>query len=311
MISEYRPTKFDDILGQSSVLEALQISVDSAKTRNTCLGHMLFYGPPGTGKTTLANAIANEMGCSLQTANGANLRNIKSIVAYLMQIEKDSILFIDEIHRMTKIVEEFLYPVMEDFKIDMAVSEEKTISVSIPSFTLIGATTQIGLLAKPFIDRFKNKHTLKLYNDKDLRAIAEANMGKLEIKLSDDAINLAAKISKGTPRIVNSTLEWLRDYKIAKHLGQLSMEDVKAAMKIKGVNTSGLTDVDRQYLRVLNNSDIPLGVSTISATTGIDKATIEDIIEPWLLRNGIIKKTPRGRVLNRKKVGAAEGKDNE
>jgi Holliday junction DNA helicase RuvB len=306
-----RPTKFDDILGQSSVLEALQISVDSAKTRNTCLGHMLFYGPPGTGKTTLANAIANEMGCSLQTANGANLRNIKSIVAYLMQIEKDSILFIDEIHRMTKIVEEFLYPVMEDFKIDMAVSEEKTISVSIPSFTLIGATTQIGLLAKPFIDRFKNKHTLKLYNDKDLRAIAEANMGKLEIKLSDDAINLAAKISKGTPRIVNSTLEWLRDYKIAKHLGQLSMEDVKAAMKIKGVNTSGLTDVDRQYLRVLNNSDIPLGVSTISATTGIDKATIEDIIEPWLLRNGIIKKTPRGRVLNRKKVGAAEGKDNE
>jgi len=306
-----RPTKFDDILGQSSVLEALQISVDSAKTRNTCLGHMLFYGPPGTGKTTLANAIANEMGCSLQTANGANLRNIKSIVAYLMQIEKDSILFIDEIHRMTKIVEEFLYPVMEDFKIDMAVSEEKTISVSIPSFTLIGATTQIGLLAKPFIDRFKNKHTLKLYNDKDLRAIAEANMGKLEIKLSDDAINLAAKISKGTPRIVNSTLEWLRDYKVAKHLGQLSMEDVKAAMKIKGVNTSGLTDVDRQYLRVLNNSDIPLGVSTISATTGIDKATIEDIIEPWLLRNGIIKKTPRGRVLNRKKVGAAEGKDNE
>ena len=306
-----RPTKFDDILGQASVLNALQISIDSAKKRNTCLGHLLFYGPAGTGKTTLANAIANEMGCSLQTANGANIRSIKSIVAYLMQIEKDSILFIDEIHRMTPIVEEFLYPVMEDFKIDMAVSEKKTISVSIPSFTLIGATTEIGLLAKPFIDRFKNKHTLKLYSDKDLRAIAEANVDKLEISLSDDAMNLAAKISKGTPRIVNSTLEWLRDYKVAKKLGQLSLEDVKEAMKIREVDTNGLTDVDRQYLRVLSNSDIPLGVSTISATTGIDKVTIEDIIEPWLLRNGIIKKTPRGRILNRKKVRTTEGEGNE
>jgi len=298
-----RPKKFDDILGQASVLNALQISVDSAKKRNTCLGHMLFYGPAGTGKTTLANAISNEMGCSLQTANGANLRSIKPIVAYLMQIKKDSILFIDEIHRMTQVVEELLYPVMEDFKIDMAVSEKKTISVSMPSFTLIGATTQIGLLAKPFIDRFKNKHTLKLYSDKDLRAIAEANVSKLEISLSDDAMSLVAKISKGTPRIVNSTLEWLRDYKVAKNLGQLSLEDVKEAMKIRGVNTSGLTDVDRQYLRALNNSDIPLGVGTISATTGIDKVTIEDTIEPWLLQNDIIKKTPRGRILNRKKVG--------
>ena len=297
-----RPTKFDDILGQASVLDALQISVDSAKKRNTCLGHMLFYGPTGTGKTTLANAISNEMGCSLQTANGANLRNIKSIVAYLMKIEENSILFIDEIHRMTPIVEEFMYPVMEDFQLDMAVSEEKTISIPIPNFTLIGATTEIGLLAKPFIDRFKNKHTLKLYNDEDLRAIAEVNVGKLEISLSDDAMNLAAKISKGTPRIVNSTLEWLRDYKIARNLSQLSVEDVKEAMKIRGVDSNGLTDVDRQYLRVLKKSDIPMGVSTISATTGIDRATIEDIIEPWLLRNDIIIRTPRGRTLNRDKI---------
>ena len=297
-----RPTKFDDILGQASVLDALQISVDSAKKRNTCLGHMLFYGPAGTGKTTLANAISNEMGCSLQTANGANLRNVKSIIAYLMKIEENSILFIDEIHRMTPIVEEFMYPVMEDFQLDMAVSEEKTISIPIPNFTLIGATTEIGLLAKPFIDRFKNKHTLKLYNDKDLRAIAEVNVGKLEISLSDDAMNLAAKISKGTPRIVNSTLEWLRDYKIARNLSQLSVEDVKEAMKIRGVDSNGLTDVDRQYLRVLKKSDIPMGVSTISATTGIDRATIEGIIEPWLLRNDIITRTPRGRILNRDKI---------
>ena len=301
-MNDLRPTKFDDILGQASVLDALQISVDSAKKRNTCLGHMLFYGPAGTGKTTLANAISNEMGCSLQTANGANLRSIKSAVAYLMKIEKDSILFIDEIHRMTPIVEEFLYPVMEDFKIDMAVSEEKTISVPIPSFTLVGATTEIGLLAKPFIDRFKNKHTLKLYSDKDLRAIAEVNISKLEISMSDDAMNLVAKISKGTPRIINSTLEWLRDYKIAKNLGQLSIDDVTEAMKIRGVDTNGLTDVDRQYLRALSRSDIPLGVGTIAATTGIDKKTIEDVIEPWLLRNEIITKTPRGRILNRKKA---------
>ena len=202
-----RPTKFDDILGQSSVLEALNISVTSAKKRNTCLGHILFYGPPGTGKTTLANAISNEMGCPLQTANGANLRNVKSVYAYLKKIEDNSILFIDEIHRMTKIVEEFLYPVMEDFKIDMAISEDKTISLPIPNFTLIGATTEIGLLAKPFIDRFKNKHTLKLYSDEDLKAIAASNVDKLKISLSEDAMDFVATISKGTPRIVNSTLE--------------------------------------------------------------------------------------------------------
>ncbi len=297
-----RPTKFDDILGQSSVLDALNISVASAKSRNTCLGHMLFYGSAGTGKTTLANAISNEMGCSLQTANGANLRSVKSIVAYLMKIEENSVLFIDEIHRMTTIVEEFLYPVMEDFQLDMVINEEKTISMPIPNFTLIGATTEIGLLAKPFIDRFKNKHTLKLYNNKDLRTIAESNVAKLEISLSGDALDFVAKLSKGTPRIVNSTLEWLRDYKIAKNLGQLSLEDVKKAMKIRGVNDSGLTDVDRQYLRALSDSDVPLGVSTISAITGVDRVTIEDIIEPWLLQNGIIMKTPRGRILNREKI---------
>ena len=297
-----RPTKFDDILGQSSVLDALNISVESAKTRNTCLGHILFYGAAGTGKTTLANAISNEMGCSLQTANGANLRSIKSIVAYLMKIEKNSILFIDEIHRMTPIVEEFLYPVMEDFQLDMVINEEKTVSMPIPNFTLVGATTEIGLLAKPFIDRFKNKHTLKLYGIADLRTIAEVNVVKLELNLSDDALDFVAKLSKGIPRIVNSTLEWLRDYKIAKRLGQLSVEDVEDAMKMRGVSADGLTDVDRQYLRTLRSSDVPLGVSTISATTGIDKATIEDVIEPWLLQNNIIMKTPRGRILNRDKI---------
>jgi Holliday junction DNA helicase RuvB len=297
-----RPTKFDDIVGQASVLDALQISGESAKKRNTCLGHMLFYGPAGTGKTTLANAISNEMGCPLQIANGANLRNVKSIAAYLMKIEENSILFIDEIHRMTPIVEEFLYPVMEDFQLDMVINEEKTISMPIPNFTLIGATTEIGLLAKPFIDRFKNKHTLKLYSNKDLRTIAEANIVKLEIDLSGDALDFVAKLSKGTPRILNSILEWLRDYKIAKRLGQLSAEDVEAAMKIRGVNANGLTDVDRQYLRALIDSDVPLGIGTISATTGIDRATIEDIIEPWLLQNNIIMKTPRGRTLNRDKI---------
>ena len=301
-----RPTKFDGILGQSSVLDALKISVTSAKTRSTCLGHILFYGPPGTGKTTLANAISNEMGCPLQTANGANLRSIKSIAAYLFKIQPNSVLFIDEIHRMTQTVEEFLYPVMEDFKIDMPVGDKKfggkTISMSVPNFTLIGATTEIGSLAKPFIDRFKNKHTLKLYSNKDLRAIAASNVSKLDISLSEDAMNLVAKISKGTPRIVNSTLEWLRDYKIAKRLSQLSVEDVKEAMKIRGIDPNGLTDVDRQYLRALRDSDTPLGVNTISATIGIDKTTIESIIEPWLLKNHIIIKTLRGRTLNRNKI---------
>ena len=295
-----RPNKLSDILGQKQVINVLNVNIKSAKHREDCLPHTLFYGPPGTGKTTLANAIANEMGCSIQVANGANLRTIKNLIPYIMRVEEHSILFIDEIHRMTKIVEEFLYPVMEDFKVDMSVAGKdlmgETISIDIPKFTLAGATTEYGSLSKPLIDRFEHKHTLKLYNNIDLKQIVDYNSIKLNLNMSDNAAKFVTRVSRGTPRIANSLLQWLRDYRIAQGLERLSEGDVEAAMGMKGIDSEGMTEVDRKYLKVLRKSGQPLGINTISSIIGIDKETIEGIIEPWLLSNGKIIKTAKGRI---------------
>ena len=296
-----RPSKLSDILGQKQVINVLNVNIKSAKHREDCLPHTLFYGPPGTGKTTLANAIANEMGCSIQVANGANLRTIKNLIPYIMRIEEHSILFIDEIHRMTKIVEEFLYPVMEDYKVDMSVAGKdmigETISIDVPKFTLVGATTEYGSLSKPLIDRFEHKHTLKLYNNIDLKQIVDYNSIKLNLNMSDNAAKFVTRVSRGTPRIANSLLEWVRDYGIAEDLSLLTERDVEIAMNMKGIDREGMTEVDRQYLNVLTKSGQPMGINTISSITGVDKQTIESIIEPWLLSNGKIIKTSKGRVV--------------
>lgn len=299
-MNQLRPNKLSDILGQKQVVEVLNISIKSAKSRSDCLAHTLFYGPPGTGKTTLANAIANEMGCSLQIANGANLRTIKNLLPYVMRVEDYSILFIDEIHRMTNIVEEFLYPVMEDFKVDMSAPDKdikgQIISMDIPRFTLIGATTEYGSLSKPLIDRFQHKHTLKLYNKVELQEIVNINSTKLNLKMSEQASIFVTKISRGTPRVANATLEWLRDYQIAQGIKTLSEGHVEVAMGMKGIDSKGMAEIDRQYLKTLKNSGQPLGIDTISCMTGIDRQTIEGIIEPWLLQNNQIAKTSKGRV---------------
>ena len=299
-MNQLRPNKLSDILGQKQVVEVLNISIKSAKSRSDCLAHTLFYGPPGTGKTTLANAIANEMGCSLQIANGANLRSIKNLLPYIMRVEDHSILFIDEIHRMTNIVEEFLYPVMEDFKVDMSMSGKEifgeTLSIDIPRFTLMGATTEYGSLSKPLIDRFQHKHTLKLYNKVELQEIVNINSKKLNLKMSNKASIFVTKISRGTPRIANAALEWLRDYRMAQGAETLSESDVETAMGMKGIDSDGMTDMDRKYLKTLKTSGQPLGIETLSCMTGIDRQTIEGIIEPWLLQNSKIIKTSKGRV---------------
>lgn len=299
-MNELRPTKLADILGQLQVREALDISICSAKHRRDCLEHTLFYGPPGTGKTTLANAIANDMETSIQVANGANLRSIKSIVPYIMRIESHGILFIDEIHRMTKIVEEFLYPIVEDFKVDMSIGADKgdgeVISIDIPKFTLMGATTEFGSLSKPLIDRFKHKYTLKLYNKVDLLKIINSNTQKLELSMTEKAAEKIATMSRGTPRIANSNLEWLRDYQIAKKISTLSEKDIKDAMGLKGIDHEGLTEMDRKYLNILQNSPEPLGIETLCSLSNIDRNTVENIIEPLLLQRSKIAKTPKGRV---------------
>ena len=299
-MNQLRPSTLEEILGQTEVKEVLNISIKSAKHRNTCLSHTLFYGPPGTGKTTLANAIANDMGCSIQIANGANLRSIKNLIPYVMRIEDNSILFIDEIHRMTNIVEEFLYPVMEDFKVDMSVAGKKnfgeTMSVDIPRFTLIGATTEYGSLSKPLIDRFQHKHTLRLYNNIELGEIISINSKKLNLTMSEPALNFVTKVSRGTPRIANAALEWLRDVQISEGIESLSESNVEDAMGMRGVDANGMTDIDRKYLDILKQSDQPLGIDTLSSISGFDRQTIEGIIEPWLLQNAKIIKTPKGRI---------------
>ena len=299
-MNQLRPNQLSDILGQKDVVEVLNISIKSAKSRNDCLAHTLFYGPPGTGKTTLANAISNEMGTSLQIANGANLRSIKNLLPYIMRVEDHSILFIDEIHRMTNIVEEFLYPVMEDFKVDMSMSGKEifgeTLSIDIPRFTLMGATTEYGSLSKPLIDRFQHKHTLKLYNKIELQEIININSKKLNLKMSHQASNFVTKVSRGTPRIANAALEWLRDYQLAQGIETLTESNVETAMGMKGIDSQGMTEMDRKYLKTLKNSGQPLGIDTLSCMTGIDRQTIEGIIEPWLLQNSHIAKTSKGRV---------------
>ena len=301
MTNDLRPTDLSGILGQKHIMQALQISITSAKKRATCLDHTLFYGPPGTGKTTLSNAIATEMNCSIQVANGANLRTIKSAIPYIMRVKERGILFIDEIHRMTKIVEEFMYPVMEDFQVDMSVETKdmmgETLSIDIPRFTLIGATTEFGALSKPLIDRFKHTHTLELYNNTDLRQIIDSNSKKLNLSISDEGRNFVTKISRGPPRIANATLEWLRDYQSAEGVPRLLESHVGAAMKMRGVDSEGLTRMDRKYLKVLQNSPHPLGINTLVSTTGSDRETIEGIIEPWLLQTQKISKTSKGRVI--------------
>lgn len=295
-----RPSSLHAILGQKKVKESLSISIKSAKVRNDVLGHALFYGPPGTGKTTLATAISNEMNTSIQIANGANLRTIKSIVPYIMRINRGSVLFVDEIHRMTRIVEEFIYPVMEDFSLDMSVEsksvEGETISMKIPRFTLLGATTEFGSLSKPLLDRFKHKYTLSLYNNKELLSIVQTNAEKINLPMSPEALDLAVRVSRGTPRIANTTLEWLRDYLIAGNLQRLSENDVESAMAMRGVDRLGMTEMDREYLDILKNQKSPIGIETLISLSGFDKATIEGIIEPWLLREKKIVKTPKGRV---------------
>lgn len=299
-MNQLRPNTISGIIGQKDVIEVLNISIKSAKSRNDCLAHTLFYGPPGTGKTTLANAIANDMGCSIQIANGANLRTIKTLLPYIMRVEKHCILFIDEIHRMTNIVEEFLYPVMEDFKVDMSTPNKdmggETLSLDIPRFTLMGATTEYGSLSKPLIDRFQHKHTLKLYNKVELLDIVNTNSKKLNLKMSHQASNFVTKVSRGTPRIANAALEWLRDYQLAYSIETLTEANIESAMAMKGIDPQGMTEMDRKYLKVLKNSGQPLGIETLSCMTGIDRQTIEGIIEPWLLQNSYIAKTSKGRV---------------
>lgn len=288
-----RPSSFNEIIGQTDVINRLKVSVAGCKSSNEVLPHVLIDGPPGLGKTTIASAIANEMSVNIYTLNAASIRSCKSIMPYITGMTPRSVLFIDEIHRLPKLVEEFLYPIMEDFILTVP-SEENTDSINIPMFTLVGATTSGGSLSQPFYDRFQIKEHLSFYSDEDLAKLARLNSDKLGIDISDSDLIQIAQRSKGTPRILNGRLQWYKNYKICNQ----NTATVDEIFTVQGIDKHGLDMYDRLYLSSLKNSrGSPLGLKAISSLTGIAIETIENSIEPFLVRKGFVVRTQKGRML--------------
>ena len=291
-----RPSKFSDVIGQKDVVGRLQIMVKGCLSSGGVMPHVLIDGPPGLGKTTIASAIANELNVNLHTINAANLRSIKNVLPYLMGIAPRSVLFIDEIHRLPKIVEEFLYPVMEDFVLNITL-ESKPESIDIPMFTLVGATTSGGSLSQPFYDRFAIKEHLSFYTSDELAKLAGLNSQKLGLMISESNLLEIAKRSKGTPRILNARLQWYKNYMAYHNNANI---DIDTIFSSQGIDNMGLDVYDRLYLDILRkNKGNPLGLKSISSLTGIAIETIENSIEPYLIREGYVVRTQKGRIIGK------------
>jgi Holliday junction DNA helicase RuvB len=278
------------------------IAIDSAKKRGEPLGHILFDGPPGLGKTTFALCIPRELGVPIQIASGATLKAPKDLLPYLTNAEERSVLFIDEIHRMQKTVEEFLYPAMEDFRIDITLGEgvnARTINMPLRPFTLIGATTRSGLLSAPLRDRFQMREHLDFYSVEDLAEIVRRNAAKLGVEIASEACVEIAARSRGTPRIANNRLRWVRDFAVSRARGKITLTVARDALEMLGIDSLGLDPQDRKYLetiaRVFDGG--PVGVEAIAHTMNLMPDTLVDEVEPYLLRAELIVRTPRGRRL--------------
>lgn len=294
MVNCIRPSSFDGIIGQSEVIARLKIMSQGCLNSASVMPHVLIDGPPGLGKTTIAGAIAKELGVNFYNLNAANIRAVKNILPYLMGLSPRSVIFIDEIHRLPKIVEEFMYPVMEDFVLNLTI-DDKPENIELPMFTLVGATTSGGSLSQPFYDRFVIKEHLSFYTDDDLAKLARLNAEKLGLMVEDQDLLEIAKRSKGTPRILNARLQWYKNYKLCNPNDGKTIDDI---FLLQGIDGDGFDIYDRQYITVLRKSrGVPLGVKTISSLTGIALETIENSIEPYLLRKGIVQRTTKGRVL--------------
>lgn len=295
-----RPKRIADMVGQREVMEVLHIAIDAAKKRGEPLGHILFDGPPGLGKTTFATCIPREMGVSVQMASGPGLKAPKDIVPYLTNLENGSILFIDEIHRLPKAVEEYLYTAMEDFRIDIVLGEgvnARTLNLQLRPFTLIGATTRAGMLSGPLRDRFQIREHLGFYSVGELTEILTRNAGKLNVKLNSDAALEISQRSRGTPRVANNRLLWVRDYALSKADGRVSLEVAQRALQMTGIDDLGLDRQDRRYIETLIRvfSGGPAGIEAIAHTMNVSPDTLVDEVEPFLLRSELIVRTSRGR----------------
>lgn len=297
-----RPKYLADYVGQPAVREQMEIFIGAAKKRGEALDHTLVFGPPGLGKTTLANIIANEMNVSLKSTSGPVLEKAGDLAALLTNLEPGDVLFIDEIHRLSPVVEEILYPAMEDFQLDIMIGEgpaARSIKLDLPQFTLVGATTRAGLLTSPLRDRFGIVQRLEFYNVADLTHIVARSAALLGVTMDYDGAGEVAKRSRGTPRIANRLLRRVRDYAEIKGDGMVTAEMADAALNMLNVDERGFDHMDRRLLMaMLHNFDGgPVGVESLAAAISEDRGTIEDVIEPYLIQQGFMARTPRGRIL--------------
>jgi len=297
-----RPKRIDEMIGQRDVMEVLKIAIDAANKREDPLGHILLDGPPGLGKTTFAICIPQELGVHVEMASGPSLKAPKEILPYLTNLQRRSVLFIDEIHRLPKPVEEFLYTAMEDFRVDIVLGEgvnARTLNLKLQPFTLIGATTRAGMLSGPLRDRFHIRQHLSYYDQEDLVKILERNAEKLRVEISRDASMEIARRSRGTPRVANGRLLWVRDFAMSKSDGRINQKLTEQALEMLGIDHRGLDRQDRKYLeticRVFQGG--PAGLEAIAHTMGVSSDTLEDEVEPFLLRSEMIVRTQRGRVV--------------
>lgn len=296
-----RPRKFDDYVGQVKVKENLKVFIEAAKQRKDALDHVLLYGPPGLGKTTLAGIIASEMGVNFRITSGPAIEKAGDLAAILTNLSNYDVLFIDEIHRLNRSVEEVLYPAMEDYAIDIVIGKgpsARSIRLDLPKFTLIGATTRAGRLSAPLRDRFGVVSRLDMYDKKELSQIVKRSAGILNMGIADDAAQEIAMRARGTPRIANRLLKRVRDFAQIKGDGYITLGFAKKGLDALEVDSMGLDKVDRTMLMAIIDKFAggPVGLETLSASIGEDAGTIEDVYEPYLLQIGFINKTPRGRV---------------
>jgi len=296
-----RPKFLDDYVGQKKIREQLEIFIAAAQKRKDALDHVLLFGPPGLGKTTLAHIISNELNVNLKMTSGPVLEKAGDLAAILSNLEENDVLFIDEIHRLSPVIEEILYPAMEDYRLDIMIGEgpsARSVKLDLPPFTLVGATTRAGMLTNPLRDRFGIVARLEFYTDDELAKIVSRSAKLLDVLIDDQGSAEIAKRSRGTPRIVKRLLRRARDYADVKANGKINQAIAEAALRMLDVDEIGLDLMDRNYLLAIMDkfSGGPVGLDNIAAALGEEKETIEDVIEPYLIQQGYLMRTPRGRV---------------